>query len=163
VWTCEDGWTYAGTLEIGDHVVALGGATVEIVGLTLDETPTFVYNFEVDGTFTYFAHDVWVHNNSCNLEELHHVWPMFLGGASSGLRVGLSQEMHQEFHRVLLGALNSRGLKLSGKLGDNWRNLLRNEATTRKALDALTEACIEFDREHGTMLYELLNRVAGQG
>jgi hypothetical protein len=50
---------------------------------------------------------VWVHNNSCNLEELHHVWPMFLGGASSGLRVGLSQEMHQEFHRVLLGALNS--------------------------------------------------------
>jgi hypothetical protein len=72
VWTCEDGWTYAGTLEIGDHVVALGGATVEIVGLTLDETPTFVYNLEIDGTFTYFACGVWVHNNSCRLQPIRY-------------------------------------------------------------------------------------------
>ncbi len=46
------------------------GEPVEVVDVLVDLTPTVVYNLEVDGTFTYFAQGVWVHNNSCDIDYL---------------------------------------------------------------------------------------------
>ncbi len=68
VWTHQDGWTFADQLEVGDTFLGRDGQPVEIVDLHLDRTATPVFNLEVDGTFTYFAEGVWVHNNSaCDL------------------------------------------------------------------------------------------------
>ncbi|MCH8806243.1 MAG: Hint domain-containing protein [Planctomycetes bacterium] len=65
VWTHQDGWGVARGLTVGDTFTDAAGNPVEIVDIHLDPTPTPVYNLEVDGTFTYFAQGVWVHNNSC--------------------------------------------------------------------------------------------------
>lgn len=64
VWTVEHGWTSAAYVRPGDTFVDPFGAPVTIESATLDEHPTPVYNLEVDGTFTYYADGVWVHNNS---------------------------------------------------------------------------------------------------
>jgi len=66
VWTCQDGWTSAGNLETGDLFIGSDGQPVEVLAIRIDPTPTLVYNFEVDGTFTYYAAGVWVHNDSCS-------------------------------------------------------------------------------------------------
>jgi hypothetical protein len=73
VWTFQDGWTYAGRLEPGDTLQNESGARVDVLDIFVDDTPTVVYNLEVDGTFTYFAQGVWVHNNSCDLARLGRV------------------------------------------------------------------------------------------
>ncbi len=49
------------------------GEPVEAVDVLVDLTPTVVYNLEVDGTFTYFAQGVWVHNNSCRINSFS-IW-----------------------------------------------------------------------------------------
>ena len=65
VWTHQDGWGYAVDVEIGDTFLDRDGRPVAITKITLDPTPTAVYNFEVRGSFTYFVNGLWVHNNSC--------------------------------------------------------------------------------------------------
>jgi hypothetical protein len=65
VWTHEANWTTAGRLRPGDSFSGLEGLPVEIIEIDLDHTATPIYNLEVNGTFTYFAERVWVHNNSC--------------------------------------------------------------------------------------------------
>ena len=69
VWTCENGWRHAEELRVGERFIDRDGAPLEIVDATLDQSPTVVYNLEVDGTFTYFAGGMWVHNNSCPLRK----------------------------------------------------------------------------------------------
>lgn len=71
VWTVERGWTSAAYVRPGDTFVDPSGAPVTIRSATLDEHPTPVYNLEVDGTFTYYADGVWVHNNSAC--TIHHI------------------------------------------------------------------------------------------
>ena len=71
IWSQPDGWVYAAELTIGDSLLSIDGEPVEIVDIYLDPTPTAVYNFEVDGTFTYFAERAWVHNNSCRIRNSH--------------------------------------------------------------------------------------------
>jgi hypothetical protein len=162
VWTFEDGWTVAAGLEEGDRFMGRHGQALEITGIHLDPTPTAVYNFEIDGTYTYFVDGVWVHNNSCNI-ELHHAWPKFLGGKDSGLLVGLPDDLHEEFHKILTARLKSQGLKLSGLKNDSWTKLLNTKKKKAKAYEALTEACDQFDQENGTMLLTILHRaVAAQ-
>ncbi len=64
VWTVERGWSFVADLSVGEHMVYIDGAALKIAQISLDPTPTVVYNLEVDGTFTYYANGVWVHNNS---------------------------------------------------------------------------------------------------
>lgn len=57
-------WVAAGRLELGDNVVTAEGELATLsAALSLQKRGT-VYNFEVEGTHTYFAGDarVWVHN-----------------------------------------------------------------------------------------------------
>jgi len=74
VWTLQDGWTTAGRLEPGDAFVDASGEHVEVTETCLDPIPAAVYNLEVYGAFTYFAAGVWVHNNSCDINKLHHIF-----------------------------------------------------------------------------------------
>jgi hypothetical protein len=67
VWTQQGGWTFAAQLHVGDALTDEQGGAVLITAIDLEVRPTVVYNLEVDGTFTYFADGVWVHNNSCRL------------------------------------------------------------------------------------------------
>lgn len=57
-------WVVAGRLDIGDNVVtAEGGLATLSAALSLEKSST-VYNFEVEGTHSYFvgAAKLWVHN-----------------------------------------------------------------------------------------------------
>jgi RHS repeat-associated protein len=69
VWTHRTGWGLARDLTQGDTFVDRNGMPVEITDIILDHTPTPVYNLEVDGTYTYFVHGVWVHNKSCKIRQ----------------------------------------------------------------------------------------------
>jgi hypothetical protein len=73
VWTCQEGWTWAGHVRVGDAFLDPFGTPRTIVQIVVDPTPTIVYNLEVDGTFTYFVESVWVHNNSCDLRKLGRI------------------------------------------------------------------------------------------
>jgi hypothetical protein len=69
------GWTDAGDLVAGEHLVEPDGTEVTVVSSTMEAHPegVTVYNFEVDGDHTYFVsadgqavESVWVHN-SCKV------------------------------------------------------------------------------------------------
>ncbi len=80
VWTLEQGWVFAGEALPGNHFQLSNGSVVRIVDVRLAQTPTWVYNIEVDGTFTYYADGIWVHNRSCKLKvpagwHRHHLFP----------------------------------------------------------------------------------------
>jgi hypothetical protein len=62
------GWLYAVQLAPGLSLLTPDGTLVNVIQIRLDHTPTTVYNLAVDGTHTYFADDVWVHNDSCRLQ-----------------------------------------------------------------------------------------------
>ena len=66
VWTHQNGWTTASVAQLGDSFLQRDGLPVEIIDAHVDRRPTRIFNLEVDGTFTYFANGVWVHNNSCS-------------------------------------------------------------------------------------------------
>ena len=55
-------WVEAGKLNIGDKILHVDGMKHTITSLKLIEDPTTVYNFEVDGTHSYFAEGYLVHN-----------------------------------------------------------------------------------------------------
>ena len=65
VWTYETGWTFASELKIGEGFTDRVGGRIEILDIRIDFTPTMVYDFEVEGTSTFFAEGVWVHNAGC--------------------------------------------------------------------------------------------------
>jgi RHS repeat-associated protein len=65
VWADQRGWVAAGQLKLGDALLTVDGAQVEITKLMLDPTPTEVYNLEVGNMHTYYASGVWVHNGGC--------------------------------------------------------------------------------------------------
>jgi hypothetical protein len=75
-WTYECGWTLAGELHVGETLTGLDGQPMAIVSIVVDGRPAPVYNLEVEGTSTFFAQGVWVHNSACS---------RFTRGAANGL------------------------------------------------------------------------------
>ncbi|MCO6438433.1 MAG: AHH domain-containing protein [Phycisphaerae bacterium] len=69
LWTYEDGWIAAAHVQPGDHLDHACGMAVAVVDRVYDPSPTFVYDLTVDGTWTFFAGELWVHNSSCS----HHL------------------------------------------------------------------------------------------
>ncbi|MCO6438073.1 MAG: hypothetical protein J5J06_13350 [Phycisphaerae bacterium] len=65
LWTYEDGWIDAAHVQPGDHLDHACGMAVAVVDRVYDPSPTFVYDLTVDGTWTFFAGELWVHNSSC--------------------------------------------------------------------------------------------------
>jgi len=63
VWTLEHGWDSAGRLEVGARFLGADGLPEAVTAITVDRTPAAVYNLEIEGTYTYFVHGVWVHIN----------------------------------------------------------------------------------------------------
>ena len=65
VWTERVGWGSVSDILVGDafHDEDKNSVLVESIEISVGSVP--VYNFEVAGTFTYFASGVWVHNDSC--------------------------------------------------------------------------------------------------
>jgi hypothetical protein len=49
------GWTPAGRLAIGNAIVTRAGPSLKIVRIETKEKPATVYNFEVEGTHSYFV------------------------------------------------------------------------------------------------------------
>ena len=58
------GWTEAQDLEVGDSVVTLAGHLLPITNISIDSTPTKVYNFSVNGNANYYVSEdgILVHN-----------------------------------------------------------------------------------------------------
>lgn len=92
IWTFEDGWVCARSLELGDTVDSLDGTPIPIVGIQRNERASEVFNLEVDGTFTYFANGIWVYNNSCPARRdiwrgRHGAWEHVEGGRETMLQL----------------------------------------------------------------------------
>ncbi|MCG8408818.1 MAG: hypothetical protein MI923_26730, partial [Phycisphaerales bacterium] len=103
VWTHQHGWIEASLLSPGDTFLDENDDPVTVKEIWIDPTPTPVYNFEVEGTATYYAQGVWVHN--C---------PM--GRKLFGLD-------YEAFVRNTLGvgnAFRKGGREFDGRLGQLW-------------------------------------------
>jgi RHS repeat-associated protein len=65
--TDSDGeWKTAEELKVGDKVLRPDGNWTRILRIERDNTPTFVYNFEVEGNHNYFVGEVGVLSHNCN-------------------------------------------------------------------------------------------------
>jgi hypothetical protein len=79
------GFISAGRLAIGNAIVTRAGPPVKVVGIEHPVETATVYNFEVEGTHTYFVGNtnggLWVHNQSQLLlprgpsPQLQHIFP----------------------------------------------------------------------------------------
>ncbi len=56
-------WTLAGDVQTGDEVVTSGGEIIHISSLEWQGGQSDVYNLEIERYHTYFAGDIWVHND----------------------------------------------------------------------------------------------------
>ena len=80
--------------------------------------------------------------------NLHHPWPMYLGGAAKQELVPLPRSLHVQFHRELDEVLpKQKGTAYYESLGP---------AERQQALQKLAEHTKKFDAEHGTKLYDAL-------
>jgi hypothetical protein len=63
-WIPDRGWTLAGTLHPGDHLLRRDGTTSTITTITHTHQPTTVYNLTITGDHNYYAtnQDLLVHN-----------------------------------------------------------------------------------------------------
>jgi hypothetical protein len=160
VWTVEDGWTFVWRVHAGDRLLDEAGQPVVITDLQFDAGSTPVYNIEVDGTYTYFARGVWVHNNSCSLAaklalDAHHVFPKFLAGLDNGFTVLLPHNLHQAFHGGLLSRLARDGIHKPRNM--KWAEFLGKDFELEaRAWNSLANYTEEFDRANGTSLLRLL-------
>ena len=66
-WVAGKGWTAAKDLRLCDEVITFSGELLDIENISIVAAPTPVYNFEVEGTHTYYVSgsQVLVHN-TCN-------------------------------------------------------------------------------------------------
>ena len=66
-WVDGKGWTAAKDLSQSDKVVSYSGELLEVENISIVAAPTPVYNFEVEGTHTYYVSgaNVLVHNANC--------------------------------------------------------------------------------------------------
>ena len=56
-------WQVAGNLKFGDTIFDKDGNMIEVKSLRLKREPVTVYNFEVEKYHTYFANNIYVHND----------------------------------------------------------------------------------------------------
>ncbi|MBU1445967.1 hypothetical protein KKD70_01750 [Patescibacteria group bacterium] len=56
-------WQIAGNIKYGDIILDKNGDLVEVKSLELKREPAMVYNFEVKKYHTYFANNIYVHND----------------------------------------------------------------------------------------------------
>ncbi len=68
----EGEWIAAGELESGDVLTLADGSKTEVISVTVEEleTPTIIYNFEVENWHNYYVADegVLVHNTDCETD-----------------------------------------------------------------------------------------------
>lgn len=56
-------WTVAGSIQAGDKLVGIQGEEVTVTDIAFVREKVLVHNLTIDTYHTYFAGDVWVHNN----------------------------------------------------------------------------------------------------
>lgn len=56
-------WAVAGSIQVGDRLVGVQGEIVEVTDIAFIRDKVLVHNLTIDTYHTYFAGDVWVHNN----------------------------------------------------------------------------------------------------
>jgi len=56
-------WTAAGSIQVGDKLVGIQGEEVVVADIAFVREKVLVHNLTIDTYHTYFAGDVWVHNN----------------------------------------------------------------------------------------------------
>ncbi|MBI5864588.1 MAG: hypothetical protein HZB38_08780, partial [Planctomycetes bacterium] len=156
VWVVGRGGIPACEMVAGDALTRRDGTISKVVDIVADDSPTTVFNLEVDGTATYFAEDVWVHNNACTrarrLFDEHHAFVKFLGGDAGGLLVGLPQNFHQKFHSMLYAELRNQGVRRgAGKWAVHFE---RHPEDLDKAVDALLITNSRFFERYGHSLDE---------
>lgn len=59
----NDSWQIAGDIQIGDTLVDSGGENVIVNSIEWQKEKVDVYNLQIQESHTYFAGDVWVHND----------------------------------------------------------------------------------------------------
>ncbi len=63
VWNATiDRWMPIQECAVGDELLDVSAQRLAIILIRYDNSPHLVYNYEVEGTHTYFAEGVWVHN-----------------------------------------------------------------------------------------------------
>lgn len=150
-------WIRADQLRVGDRLSTITG-TCELVGAAYSTKRVPVYNLSIPGTPTYYVgeHGIWVHN--CG-SGLHHLIPMYLGGAKSGAKRYLNSKQHSRLHVLINESGALRGIpkhsgRGNGRKGvDAWAEEVGQDHAEQKIREALLEAYQNFDAEQGTDLY----------
>ena len=150
-------WTRADRLQIGDLLSTMHGTT-ELVAVEYGTERVPVYNLSIPGSPTYFVCErgIWVHNCGAGL---HHLVPMYLGGAKDGATSYLNSAQHSRLHVLINEAVALRGIpKHSGpgngtKGVDRWARDVGPEVAELKIREALIEAYQKFDAEQHTNLF----------
>jgi len=88
--------------------------------------------------------------------DRHHVWPKYLGGALTGLRILLDRATHQAYHAFL----DKHGLPR--QIGKAAYDRMIAEGRGLELLRDLVRLTKEFDRLNGTRLAKELMKVFGK-
>jgi hypothetical protein len=150
-------WARADRLEIGDRLSTIAG-TSELIAVELGSERSQVYNLSILGSPTYYIghQGLWVHNCGAGL---HHLIPMYLGGAKSGSTKYLTSTQHTRLHVLINQAGESRGIPKHSGPGNGrkgvtrWAAGLEPEVAEQKIRETLIEAYQRFDAEQGTNLF----------
>jgi uncharacterized lipoprotein (TIGR02269 family) len=99
----ENGFIAAKKLARSDLLVDSHGRRRAVVSVTSRCGEFPVYNFEVEGTHTYFAAGLWVHNQC---DPFHHIFPQNKKMARYFARAGIdvhdfTVQLPQEYHDIL--------------------------------------------------------------
>ncbi|MCO6436773.1 MAG: hypothetical protein J5J06_06775, partial [Phycisphaerae bacterium] len=146
-------WIAAAHVQPGDHLDHACGMAVAVVDRVYDPSPTFVYDLTVDGTWTFFAGELWVHN--CPVKpHNHHAWPKFLDGPEDGLTVSLDPSDHLGvYHSGLRRALSDAGIRFKNlQKGESWLEYLRRTDQLSKAQNVMMDYTRRYDSKFGTTL-----------
>jgi hypothetical protein len=128
------GWTAAGQLAIGNAIVTRAGpslnskdsASSSIVGISRKETPTIVYNFEVNNWHTYFVGNSkdnakWVHNNDPCLTHQQIDKLIIQAGKKATSVKGKTWKEVEELFRYEIDKINARLEKEGSAFTIEWQ------------------------------------------
>jgi hypothetical protein len=69
-WLVGHGWTQAGDIHVGDRLQSKNGTQPVVAAITVDKTPTIVYNFEVEGDHNYYISPSQLLVHNCDVHSL---------------------------------------------------------------------------------------------